>query len=173
MALNMNINIDSLINNAKSVFRGEAPGSIKFIAVLISTLIIWVGVVTVNGWTAQAQTGLNTQQSRWKTLLMLADEYKAVAPSGSNSNVNQNVDVPAVFAQVSEKMKLGSRVNRITPDGRNQSVEINRLYAEELAELQKLLAERGVKFIAMELRALPAGRERLMTVTAIIGPVNS
>ena len=172
MALNMNINIDSLINNAKSVFRGEAPGSIKFIAVLIATLVIWVGVMTVNGWTDQAQTGLNTQQSRWKTLLMLADEYKAVAPSGNN-NINQNVDVPVVFAQVSEKMKLGSRVNRITPDGRNQSVEINRLYAEELAELQKLLAERGVKFIAMELRALPAGRERLMTVTAIIGPVNS
>ena len=168
----MTLNIDSLINNAKSVFRGEAPGSIKFIAVLIATLVIWVGVMTVNGWTAQAQTGLNTQQSRWKTLLMLADEYKAVAPSGNN-NINQNVDVPVVFAQVSEKMKLGSRVNRITPDGRNQSVEINRLYAEELAELQKLLAERGVKFIAMELRALPAGRERLMTVTAIIGPVNS
>ncbi|MBQ6774268.1 MAG: type II secretion system protein M [Synergistaceae bacterium] len=169
----LNINIDSLINNAKSVFRGEAPGSIKFIAVLLMTLIIWVGVLTVNGWTAQAQTGLNTQQNRWKTLLSLADEYKALAPANNNnSNNNQNIDVPTVFAQVSERMKLGSRVNRITPDGRNQSIEINRLYAEELAELQNLLASRGVRFIAMELRALPAGKERLMTVTAIIGPVN-
>ncbi|MBQ4470564.1 MAG: type II secretion system protein M [Synergistaceae bacterium] len=167
----MAVNIDSLINNAKTVFRGEAPGSIKFIVVLLLTLIIWVGVMSVNGWTAQAQTGLNTQQSRWKTLLMLADEYKAIAPT-SNNNANQNVDVPAVFAQVSERMQLGSRVNRITPDGRNQSIELNRLYAEELAEFQTLLAAKGVRIIAMELRALPAGRERLMTVTAIIGPVN-
>ncbi len=171
MAVNLNLNIDSLINNAKTVFRGEAPGSIKFIVVLLLTLIIWVGVMSVNGWTAQAQTGLNTQQSRWKTLLSLADEYKAIAPT-SNNNANQNVDVPAVFAQVSERMQLGSRVNRITPDGRNQSIELNRLYAEELAEFQTLLAARGVRIIAMELRALPAGRERLMTVTAIIGPVN-
>ena len=168
----MALNIDSLVNNAKSVFRGEAPGSIKFIAALLMTLIIWVGVLTINGWTAQAQTGLNTQQNRWKTHLTLADEYKTLAPANNKNDTNQNVDVPTVFAQVSERMKLGSRVNRITPDGRNQSIEINRLYAEELAELQTLLAARGVRFIAMELRALPAGKERLMTVTAIIGPVN-
>ena len=67
-------------------------------------------------------------------------------------------------------MSLGSRVNRITPDGRNQSVEINRLYAEELAELQKQLSSRGVKFIAAEIRAMPSGKERLLTVSAIIGP---
>ena len=70
----MALNIDSLVNNAKSVFRGEAPGSIKFIAALLMTLIIWGGVLTINGWTAQAQTGLNTQQNRWKTLLSLAEE---------------------------------------------------------------------------------------------------
>ena len=92
-------------------------------------------------------------------------------PSAKNANSNRNVDVPAVFAQVSERMQLGSRVNRITPDGRNQSVEINRLYAEELAELQNQLASRGVRFIAAELRALPAGSERLFTVSAIIGPM--
>ena len=167
----MALNIDTVINNAKTVFRGEAPGSIKFIAASLLTLITWAGVMTVNGWTAQAQVNLNAQQSRWKTLLMLADEYKAIAPSDGN-NATGEIDVPTVFAQVSERMKLGSRVNRISPDGRNQSVEINRLYAEELTELESLLAARGVRFLSMELRALPAGRERLLTVTAIIGPVN-
>ncbi len=63
-------------------------------------------------------------------------------------------------------------MNRIAPEGRNQSVEINRLYAEELAELQRSLSERGVKFVAAEIRALPAGSERLLTVSAIIGPMN-
>ena len=63
-------------------------------------------------------------------------------------------------------------MNRITPDGRNQSVEINRLYAEELTELQRQLVSRGVRFIAAELRALPSGRERLFTVSAIIGPIS-
>ncbi len=168
----MALNIESIVNNARSVLRGEALGSVKFLAVLLATLVVWVGVSIVNGQASQSLANLKSQQGRWHTLLILADEYKSLAPSTNTRNSNRNVDVPTVFAQVSERMQLGSRVNRITPDGRNQSVEINRLYAEEFAELQKQLASRGVRFIAAELRALPAGKERLMTVSAIIGPVN-
>lgn len=167
----MAVNIDTVLNNARSVLRGEASGSVRFIAALLATLIVWVGVLTVSDCTRQSINTLTSQQGRWRTLLILGDEYKALAPNAS-STVDRNVDVATVFAQVSERMELGSRVNRVTPDGRNQAVEINRLYAEELAELQRQLASRGVKFIAVELRALPAGRERLMTVSAIIGPMN-
>lgn len=166
----MAMNFDTAINNARSILRGEASGSVRFLAASLLALIVWAGVLTVHDWTTQNQTSLTSQQGRFRTLLMLAGEYKALAPSAGN--VNRNVDVPTVFAQVSERMGLGSRVNRISPDGRNQAVEINRLYAEEFAELQRLLAARGVRFIAVELRALPAGNERLMTVSAIIGPVN-
>ncbi len=169
----MALNFDSALNNARSVIRGEAQGSVKFLAAALLMLSIWVGVSLVHGWNKQSQINLNTQQGRWRTLLLLANEYKSFSPNQrSNNNRSDNVDVPAVFAQVSERMQLGSRVNRITPDGRNQSVEINRLYAEELAELQKQLSSRGVRFIAAELRALPAGRERLFTISAIIGPMN-
>ena len=159
------------MDSIRSVLRGEAQGSVKFVASSLIMLIIWAGVWTVSDWNAQARTNLNSQQGRLRTLLILGDEYKSLAPSASNTQ-NQNVDVAAVFAQVSENMELGSRVNRITPDGRNQSVEINRLYADELTELQRQLVSRGVRFIAAELRALPAGRERLFTVSAIIGPIS-
>ena len=159
------------LDSIRSVLRGEAAGSVKFVASSLIMLIIWAGVWTVSDWNVQARTNLNSQQGRLRTLLILGDEYKSLAPSASNTQ-NQNVDVAAVFAQVSESMELGSRVNRITPDGRNQSVEINRLYADELTELQRQLVSRGVRFIAAELRALPAGRERLFTVSAIIGPIS-
>lgn len=170
----MALNIESTLNNAKSILRGEATGSIKFLIAALLMLTVWVGVSTVQGWIRQAQTNLNTQQGRWHTLLILANEYKSISPSKSSkgSNANSNVDVATVFAQVSERMRLGSRVNRITPDGRNQSIEINRLYAEELADLQRQLASRGVRFIALEMRALPAGSERLFTISAIIGPIS-
>ena len=164
----MAINLDS----ARSVLRGEASGSVKFLAAVILTLAVWSGVSIVNNWVTQSNNTLTSQQTRWRTLLMLADEYKTLAPANNSGNINRNVDVPTVFAQVSERMQLGSRVNRISPDGRNQAVEINRLYIEEFEELQRELASRGVRFIAVELRALPAGNERLLTISAIIGPMN-
>ena len=159
------------MDSIRSVLRGEAAGSVKFVAAVLMMLILAVALMTVSDWTAQARTNLNSQQGRLRTLLMLGDEYKSLSPS-TQSPRNENVDVAAVFAQVSENMELGSRVNRITPDGRNQSVEINRLYADELTELQRQLVSRGVRVIAAEIRALPAGRERLFTVSAIIGPVS-
>ena len=159
------------MDSIRSVLRGEAAGSVKFVAAVSIMLILAVAVMTVSDWTSQARTSLASQQGRLRTLLLLGDEYKSLAPSSTNAR-NENVDVAAVFAQVSENMELGSRVNRITPDGRNQSVEINRLYADELTELQRQLVSRGVRFIAAELRALPAGRERLFTVSAIIGPIS-
>ena len=167
----MALNIDSALNNVRSVMRGEAAGSVRFLAVGLLALTVWTGVLTLKNWTAQSMSTLATQQSRFKTLLALGEEYKALAPTSRSTNT-ENVDVAAVFARVSERMELGSRVNRISPDGRNQAVEINRLYAEELTELQQELASRGVRFIAAELRALPAGSERLFTVSAIIGPMN-
>lgn len=167
----MAVNFDAAVNNARTVLRGEASGSIKFLAAVIIMLSVWSGVSIVHTWITQSNNTLTSQQTRWRTLLMLADEYKSLAPENSSS-VNRNVDVPTVFAQVSERMQLGSRVNRISPDGRNQAVEINRLYVEEFEELQRELASRGVRFIAVELRALPAGNERLLTISAIIGPMN-
>lgn len=167
----MAMNLDSALNNARSVLRGEASGSVRFLIAALLALSVWVGVMIVSEWTAQSQTSLNSQQGRLHTLFILGDEYKSLSPN-ARTRTNGNIDVASVFAQVSERMQLGSRVNRISPDGRNQSVEINRLYAEEFANLQRQLASRGVRFIAAELRALPAGNERLFTVTAIIGPMN-
>lgn len=167
----MAVNFDTVINNARTVLRGEASGSLRFLAATLAALAVWVGVFMVTDWTAQSNTTLTSQQGRFRSLLMLGNEYKSLSPSARN-NTRGNVDVATVFAQVSERMQLGNRVNRISPDGRNQAVEINRLYAEEFAELQRQLASRGVRFIAVELRALPAGQERLFTVTAIIGPMN-
>ena len=168
----MALNFEHVLNNSRAIIQGEAAGSVKFLIAGLSALVVWVGVSLVSGWISQSEMTLKTQQGRWHTLLVLSEQYKNLSPSSKGSNSARNVDVPTVFAQVSERMQLGSRVNRITPDGRNQSVEINRLYAEELAELQRQLEARGVKFIAAELRALPAGKDRLMTVSAIIGPMN-
>ena len=164
------MNIEQIITSIRSVISGSVTGSVRFLAVFLLALSVWTGVIIVSDYAGQNSTALASQQGRFRTLLMLASEYKALAPSAASTNAN--VDVASVFAQVSERMELGSRVNRISPDGRNQAVEINRLYAEEFAQLQRQLASRGVRFIAAELRSLPSGTERLLTVSAIIGPMN-
>ena len=164
------------MNGIKSILNGEAAGSLKFLVSFLLALTVWTAVIILSGQISQTEANLNSRQRRLHTLLMLGDEFRTLSPaahvSGQSEHSDGATDVASVFAQVSERMRLGNRVNRISPDGRNQSVEINRLYAEEFIDLQRRLSSRGVRFIAAELRALPAGSERLFTVTAIIGPEN-
>ena len=159
-------NFDVGLGAVRSVVRGEVAGSVRLVAFVLLALAVW----TVD-WTAASASRLAVQEGRYRTLVALAEEYRALAPAAGSGT--EAVDVPTVFTQVSERMSLGSRVNRIAPDGRNQSIEVNRLYAEELTELVRELSARGVHFLSSEIRALPAGQERLFTVSAIIGPLGA
>ena len=98
--------------------------------------------------------------------------FKVFASTATNAGGGcGGIFAPSLFLGCLTGFIFGTLMNRISPDGHNQSVEINRLYAEELTELEKQLAARGVRFLSAEIRALPAGEERLLTVSAIIGPV--
>lgn len=160
-------NFDVGLGAVRSVVRGEVAGSVRLVAFVLLALAVWVAVSWTADWTAASASSLAVQEGRYRTLVALAEEYRALAPAAGSGT--EAVDVPTVFTQVSERMSLGSRVNRIAPDGRNQSIEVNRLYAEELEELIRELAARGVHFLSSEVRALPSGQERLFTVSAIIG----
>ena len=164
-------NFDAALSNARSILRGEAEGAVPFLSLALLTLGVWVAVSWVGGWTDAASATLTSQENRYRTLSMLAAEYRAMAPQAGA--VTTDVDVQAAFAQVSERMELGARAGRMTsdPGGRTCNVDIQRLYAEELTELGRQLAARGVRFLAAEVRALPAGEERLLTVSAVIGPM--
>ena len=166
----MAINFDVFANNARSVLRGEAVGSVRFLVLALLALGVWVAASWVGDWANGASSSLSAQEGRYRTLSMLAAEYKALG-AGRTSAPAEAVDIPTVFTQVSERMELGSRVNRLSPEGRNQSIVINRLYAEELEELIRELAARGVRFLSAELRALPSGEERLFSLSAIIGRI--
>jgi hypothetical protein len=101
-------------------------------------------------------------------MTQLAAEYETLTASGT---VGGEVDVMTAFTQVSARIELGSRVSRISPmlEGRRCVVEINRMYAEEVAEMVRELAARGVKVISAEIFTIPVGEERLFRLTATIG----
>ena len=156
------------INQIRSVTRGEVNGSVRFLVVAFCAAAVWISVNWVSGMAKSASSALALQETRYRTLSQLVTEYKALASNPSASR--EETDVVTAFTQVSAQIELGSRVSRLapTPDGRRCSVEINRLYAEELVDMVRELAARGVRVTSAEVRALPAGQERLFTLTAVI-----
>ncbi|GHS94748.1 hypothetical protein AGMMS50276_08150 [Synergistales bacterium] len=161
------------INKMRSVLRGEVNGSIQFIVLASVAAFVWVASWYLSGMYSSASSSLALQRERYSTLSILAAEYKAAAPALASETVRRT-DAMAVFTQVSNQVSLGVRVSRIvpSPDRRRCSVEISRIYAEELTELVRGLSDRGMRVVSARLRALPAGRERLFSLEADIEAVS-
>jgi hypothetical protein len=162
------------LNKIRSVLRGEVNGSIRFLVLSGAAAFVWVASWYLSDMYASASSSFALQQERYSALSVLAAEYKAAAPSASAAEDNRRTDAMAVFTQVSSEVNLGLRVTRIvpSPDRRRCSVEIGRIYAEELTELVRGLSERGMRIVSARLRALPAGRERLLSLEADIEAVS-
>ena len=157
------------INKARAVIRGEVNGSVRFLVFSLCAAAVWIVVTWLSDMGHSALSTLSLQQGRYNTLSQLAAEYKLLAPAAKAGGAG--TDVMTAFTEVSSQLTFGERVSRIvpTPDGRSLSIEVNRLYAEELTEMVGELAIRGIRVISAEIRALPAGTERLFSLTAVIG----
>ena len=162
----MAMNFD--VNKIRYITRGEVSGSARFIALVLCAAGAWLGSSWLSGMAKSASSSLALSQTRYAELNQLATDYKALTPA---SVTYEEVDVMTAFAQVSAGIELGSRVSRISPmpDGKRCFVEINRLYAEELTEIVRQLAARGVKVITAEIFTIPVGDERLFRLSFTIG----
>jgi hypothetical protein len=160
----MTMNFD--FNQIRAVMRGEVNGSIRFMVSAFCAAGVWLAVDWLSGLSSSASSTLALQQERHGTLSSLAAEYKVLAPASSASRGDVNAIV--IFNEVSGQLNLGARVGKINPapDGKRFSVDISRLYSEELTDIVRELSARGVKVISATIRALPAGSERLFALEA-------
>lgn len=163
------MNFDIHFQHIRSILRGEIAGSKRFVVLAFCALIVWFAVPWLNGLSQSARARLTLQQRRYVTLTQLATEYKKILVTRKDAVDSSETDVMTIFTQVSEKIALGGRVNRIVPLSDGLSIEVNRIYAEELTDLVRALALQGVQIKSAVLEALPAGNERLFSLTAVIG----
>lgn len=165
----MAMNFDSQLNQVRSILRGEVNGSARFVLLLLGALVVWLAVPWLSGMSKDTLAGVSRQQRDYSELTRMASEYRALGP---RQDMQGTADAMTAFTQVSAQIALGDRVNRIVPtsDGKRLSIEVNRIHAEELTDMIRELAHRGIRVISAELRALPAGSDRLFSLTAVIGP---
>ncbi|MDR1732794.1 MAG: hypothetical protein LBR61_11950 [Synergistaceae bacterium] len=165
------MNFDVHSNQVRSILRGDVNGGARFLLVALCVVVAWGAAGWMNGLSRSSASSLTLQRGRYASLVRLAAEYRAIAP-GQKGEKMETSDALTAFNQVASDIVQGDRVSRIVPmpDGKRLSVEINRIYAEELAEMIRGLMIRGIYVISAEIRAIPSGEERLLSMTLIIGP---
>lgn len=158
------------LRTLRSIINGEVAGSRKVMIFIFLSLIFWVAGIYFSSLSARSEQSLTLQQGRWSTLNELAAEYRQFSGGGSSGRKTDAADIVPVFSQIVEEAGMRDKLLQISPVARGVSVQMDRLYIEELVSLLRGMASFGIRVNSSELRALPfQDNNRLFSFFAILG----
>jgi|GEM_PF-2217100 len=150
----------------RSIIKGEIPGARKTLFFVIATFSIWVTGIYFSSNATSMEQAYEYQQGRFVILSELADQYnQLLAEQGGNIKTSAGDLIP-VFSQIVEEAGMRDRLIQISALSRGISVNMERLYAEDLVTILNGLDKYGIRVYLTDLRALPYQDKRLFSFTA-------
>jgi len=151
-----------------SIINGEVPGARKTLIFLFAAIIMWIIGLIYSSNVARMEQVYRFQQGRLITLNELAVQYRQLLGERSERIRTAAADLIPVFSQIVEEAGLRDRLQQISPGTRGISVQMERLYAEDLVKLLNGLNKYGIRIIQSELRALPFQDKRLFSFSVTL-----
>ena len=153
----------------RSFINGEIPGARKTMFFILSAMLLWAVGMYFSSNAARIEQSYKFQQGRLVSLNELAVQYRQlVGERGSNIKTAAEDLIP-VFSQIVEEAGMRDRLLQISPMSRGVSVQMDRLYAEDLVSLLNELTKYGIRVLSSELRAMPFQSRRLFLLQAVLG----
>jgi len=155
--------IKGLVN---SIIKGEIPGARKTLILIFSALFIWITGIYLSSNATSMEQAYEYQNGRFVILGELAEQYKQLVADHSGSIKTNAGDLIPVFSQIVEEAGMRDRLIQISALSRGISVNMERLYAEDLVTILNELEKFGIRVYLTDLRALPYQDKRLFSFTA-------
>jgi hypothetical protein len=160
--------IDIDLRMLRSIINGEIPGARRTILFLLAAIIIWFTGMYYSSGTTRLEQTYRLQQGRLVTLNELAVQYRQLIVDTSGNIKTATDDLMPVFSQIVEGAGLRDRLIQISLASRGVTVQMERLYAEDLIKILNELTRHGIRVYASELRAMPYQDNRLFVFTATL-----
>lgn len=156
------------IRAIRSIISGEVAGSKKLLFFLLIAIVAWMVGGYYSSLTARVGQTITIQRGRLATLGELAAQYNQMVGDKVVVNKTNAGDLVPVFSRIVEEAGLRNRLLQISPVSRGVSVQMDRLYVEDLVSLLKGMAMNGIRVVSSELRALPFEDKRLFSFFATL-----
>ena len=153
----------------RSFINGEIPGARKTIFFIFISIFLWIAWAYYSSNASRIEQSYKLQQGRLVTLNELAVQYKQLLGERSAGEKTAAEDLIPVFSQIVEEAGMRDRLLQISPVSRGISVQMDRLYAEDLVALLNGLNKYGIRVLSSQLRALPFQDKRLFSFYAVLG----
>lgn len=152
----------------RSVIKGEIPGARKTMSFMIAAVILWVAGLYYSSSTKTMEQSYRIQQGRLVILNELAEQYKQLLKNSNDRTKTAKEDLITVFSQIAEEAGMRDRLIQISSISRGISIQMERLYAEDLVTILNGLTRHGIRVYASDLRAMPYLDKRLFSFSATL-----
>ena len=153
----------------RSFISGEIPGGRKTLLFIFTAILIWSAGIYYSSNVARLEQLYRFQQGRLLTLNELAAQYRQLVDERGGTDIKTTAgDLITVFSQIIEEAGMRDRLMQISPVLRGISVQMDRLYAEDLVTILNELNKYGIRILSSELRALPFQDKRLFLFNAVL-----
>ena len=152
----------------RSFISGEIPGGRKTLLSIFAAVLVWSIGIYYSSNAARMEQLYKFQHGRLVILNELAVQYKQLMGERSAGMKTSAEDLIPVFSQIVEEAGMRDRLLQISPVSRGISVQMDRLYAEDLVTVLNGLSRHGIRVLSSELRAMPFQDKRLFLFYAVL-----
>ena len=133
-------------------------------AVLLCVVLLFL-LFRISGASYTLRTSLNVGDQIVNNAIL----YQASSSKGSSTSTQTIRGEPlSVLSEIVNTLGLRDRMVQLQSNVSGVSLQLERVYGEELKDFLLTLDSRGLKIKTAELKALPVDDERLLTVTLLL-----
>jgi hypothetical protein len=145
----------------------DTPGLKRLLAVAFLCAVSWGCYFFLADAGRSATDAVELQKRRFETLLKLSRDYIAIG-GGTQTGVPSE-DPIAAISKAMDSVGLKDNLVQLSQTSKGASVQFDRVYAEQFATFIQEIRKKGLKFLSAEMKVFPVGKERLFSVSFIIG----
>lgn len=146
----------------------EMPESRRLAVTYILAAMAWILLVFVLLQIFDASGKLGSAVSSSDQIINSAIKYKSLPSKGGKTSSLQTGEPLTVLSEIVNTLGMRERMIQLQSNVSGIMMQIERLYGDELEEFLTTLESRGLIIKTAEIKALPVGGERLLSVTLLL-----
>ncbi len=147
----------------------EMPETRRLALIYLIAAVLWIAllffVYRISGTSREIQASLSAGDQ----ILNNAILYKSFSQKGTSPQARTIQGEPlSVLSEIVDTLALRDRVVQLQSNVSGITLQLERVYGEELKEFLLTLDSRGLKIKTAEIKALPLGTERFLAVSLLL-----
>lgn len=135
---------------------------------LVLGIMLWVSAVTLTGWQDELSGRITIKEKRYASLVDVIRTYR-VQPGEAETPEAPKGDPLTVLSRLLDSVGIKDRLVQLSSASSGVSLQVDGLYPGELGTLLQEVMRLGLPILSCEIRAVPAGSERRLACSLLVG----